>query len=157
MVLTPFLAGAQIAELDANARAAGNMKPLAVAIGDKVFATAWPAEVTQVAADGFLGHVIVGVRVSGVKFHERLTAAQFRTEVDRLVRLVFANSPVVEEVDVWATVPIPVPRGAIVSGPYAIPTTRPVFTIAVRRGTDPAAAQTFWDEEWSRTAFKQGP
>lgn len=156
MVLAPAVAQADVAELDASARAAGNMKALAVAIGDRVFATQWPAQVTQVAADGAGGHVVVGVRISGVKFHESLTRAQFLAEVDRLVELVFTSAPDVEEVDVWAAVPIRVPKGAIVSGDYAIPTSRAVFTVAVRRNRSPGAARIFWDEEWARSAFKQG-
>jgi hypothetical protein len=151
------IAHADVAELDANARAAGNLKRLAIAMGDKVFATEWPAQVTQVAADGVSGHVVIGVRISGVKFHGQLTRAGFLNEVDRIVALVFASAANAEEVDVWATVPIPVRKGAIVSGAYAVPTTRPVFTIAVRRGRDPASATVFWDEEWARSAFKQGP
>jgi hypothetical protein len=154
--LLPAVARADVAEFDASARAAGNMKRLAVAIGDRIFATQWPAEVAQVAADGVGGHVVVGVRIWGVKFHRPLTRAQFLAEVDSIVALVFAKAPRVEEVDVWAAVPIPVPRGAIVSGPYAIPTTRPVFTLVVRRGKNPATARTFWNEEWARSAFKQG-
>lgn len=144
-----------IAELDADARAAGNMKPLAERIGDRIFATPWPAEVQQVSANAAGGHVIVGVRLWGIKFHHPMTRSDFLGEVDRIVQTVFSAAPGVEEVDLWASVPIVVGRDVVVSGDLAVPTSRPVFTIAVRRGTDPSHARAFWDEDWARTAFKQ--
>jgi len=144
-----------IAELDATARATGNLKALAVRIGDRIFAAPWPAQVTQIAANGVDGHVIVGVRLSGVKFHHSLSRSDFEGEIARLVQLVFAQVPAVEEVDIWATVPIKVGKDLVVSGDLAVPTSRPVFTLAVRRGDDPTRALAFWDEDWARTAFKQ--
>ncbi len=144
-----------VVELDASARAAGNLKTLAVRIGDRVFATPWPAQVTQVSANGFDGHVIVGVRISGVKFHEALNRAGFEGEVQSLIALCFAEDSAIEEVDVWASVPIVVGRDVVVSGDLAIPTSRPVFTLSVRRGGDLLHARAFWDEEWARSAFKQ--
>ncbi len=144
-----------VAELDASARATGNLKPLAVRIGDRLFAFEWPAQVTQVSANGIDGHVVVGVRISGVAFHRPLTKNDFTGEVDDLVSIVFQNAPRAEEVDVWATVPISVGKGAIVSGDLAVPTSRPVFTLSVLRGTDPSRARAFWDEDWEHAAFKQ--
>ncbi|HEY9084462.1 MAG TPA: hypothetical protein VIN40_00765 [Candidatus Tyrphobacter sp.] len=144
-----------VAELDATARATGNLRTLAVSIGDRVFATRWPAEVTQVSANGINRHIIVGVRISGVKFHRPLDRAGFEAEVRRLISLCFAADPGIEEVDVWASVPIVVGRDVVVSGDLAIPTSRPVFTLSARRG-DLLQERTFWDEEWARTAFKQG-
>ncbi len=144
-----------IAELDADARAAGNLKPVAVEIGDRIFSIPWPAEVTQISANGIQGHMVIGVRVSGVKFHRALSRSEFVGEVDRLVSIVFSGVPAAEEVDVWASVPIRVGKDVIVSGDLAIPTTRPVFTLAVRRGSDASRARAFWDEDWARAAFKQ--
>ena len=144
-----------IAELDADARSAGNLKPLAERIGDRMFAAQWAAQVTQVSANGVDGHVIVGVRISGVKFHHALSRSEFESEVAHLIAVVFAQAPGVEEVDIWATVPIRVGKDVVVSGDLAIPTSRPVFTLSVRRGTDPARARAFWDEDWARVAFKQ--
>ena len=58
-----------LAEVDAEARAAGNRKDIATAIGDKLFATTWPAQVSQVSANQLGDHLIVGIRIWGVKFH----------------------------------------------------------------------------------------
>jgi hypothetical protein len=145
-----------VAELDATARATGNFKALAIRIGDRVFATPWPAQVTQVSANGIEGHVVIGVRISGVKFHAALTRAGFEGEIDRLIALCFSADPRVEEVDLWASVPIVVGRDVVVSGDLATPTSRPVFTVSVRRGGSVLHARTFWDEEWAHNAFKQG-
>ncbi len=156
--LLPVLALAEmpgIAELDADARATGNLKRLAENIGDRIFSIPWPAEVTQISANGITGHVVIGVRISGVKFHRELSRSEFVGEVDHLVSVAFADSPQAEEIDVWASVPIRVGRDVIVSGDLAVPTTRPVFTLVVRRGTDPSKARAFWDEDWARAAFKQ--
>ncbi|MGH7737924.1 MAG: hypothetical protein ACREMP_08700 [Candidatus Tyrphobacter sp.] len=144
-----------VAQIDASARAAGNMKSMARRIGDRVFSAPWPAQVTQISANGVDGHIVVGVRISGVKFHHSLSRSAFEDEAYRLVDLVFAQAPGVAEVDLWASVPIRVGRDVVVSGDLAVPTTRPVFTIAVLRGTDPADARAFWDEDWARAAFNQ--
>lgn len=143
-----------VSQLDADARAAGNMKALAVSVGDKIFSTIWPAQVTQVSANGVGGHVVIGVRLSGVKFHVGLTRPQFLGEIDRLVTLAFAAAPRAEEVDVWATVPVPTGKGAIVAGDLAVPTSRAVFTLAVPRGDNPSNLQPYWDKDWARSAFK---
>lgn len=144
-----------VAELDADARSAGNLKPLAMRLGDRIFATPWPAQVTQVSANGVDGHVIVGIRISGIKFHHAISRSDFLNEVDRIVALVFSSASGVEEVDLWASVPIVVGRDVVVSGDLAVPTSRPVFTLSVLRGSDPASASAFWDEEWARVTFKQ--
>lgn len=143
-----------VSQLDANARAAGNMKAVAVEIGDRVFSTIWPAQVTQVSANGIAGHIVIGVRISGVKFHGSMTQAEFSNEVDRLVSIVFVTAPKAEEVDVWATVPVATDKGAVVAGDLAVPTSRQVFTLAVRRGDDPSRDPAFWDKDWTRAAFK---
>lgn len=144
-----------VGELDANARAAGNLKSLAERIGDLIFATPWAAQVTQVSANGIDGHIIVGVRISGVKFHHEMSQADFESEVHQLIARAFAVAPGIEEVDIWASVPIVVGKDAIVSGDLAVPTSRPVFTLSVRRGVDPLLAHAFLDEDWARQTFKK--
>jgi hypothetical protein len=151
-----------VADLDAAARAAGNRIDLATAIGKSVFSTAWSAQVSQVSANAVGAHVIVGIRLWGVKFHRPMTRNQFVGEVASLVGRAFAAAPEVEEVDVWASVPITVGKGVIVSGDLAKPTTRTVFSLSVKRG-EPAAAVVartsapdggaFWDASWERSAF----
>lgn len=153
-----------VADLDAAARAVGNRRDLAVQIGQAVFATRWPAEVSQISANDLDGHLIVGIRIWGVKFHQPITREEFVSEVVSLIAQVFATAPTVEEIDAWASVPISVGKGVIVSGDLAKPTSRTVFSITVRRGETPAAVKArasatadgvFWDADWARTAFRE--
>jgi len=152
-----------VADLDATARAAGNRTDIATTIGKSIFSTSWSAQISQVSANAVGMHLIVGVRIWGVKFHHPMTRKQFVGEVAALVGRAFAVAPDAEEVDVWASVPIAVGKGVIVSGDLAKPTTRTVFSLSVRRGE--AAAQivarasapeggAFWDPDWERTAFQ---
>jgi hypothetical protein len=151
-----------VAQLDAEARAVGNRRELAEHIGAVVFARHWPAEVTQISANALEDHLIVGIRVLGIKFHETMTRPAFVEEVVSLVQDAFAAAPEAEEVDLWASVPISVAKGVIVSGDLAKPTSRTVFSLSVRRGESPASIRTrienagggaFWDSAWMRTAF----
>lgn len=153
-----------VADLDATARAAGNRIDIATRIGESIFATKWSAQVSQISANEVSGHLIVGVRIWGVKFHEAMTRQAFLGEVAALVEKAFAAAPAAEEVDVWASVPIAVAKGEVVSGDLAVPTSRTVFSISARRGeaageiVTRAASQAggaYWDEEWARTAFEK--
>ncbi len=155
-----------LADVDATARASGNRIDVAARIGESIFATTWPAQVSQISANQMDRHLIVGIRVWGVKFHDEMTRRQFVTEVTDLIVRAYAAAPAVEEVDVWASVPIEVAKGEIVSGDLAVPTSRTVFSISSRRGEPPTEIEAranglregvYWDEEWARTAFaKQG-
>jgi hypothetical protein len=153
-----------VTELDASARAAGNRRDVAQQIGDALFARAWPAEVTQVAANELAGHLIVGIRVLGVKFHRPLTRDDFAAEILSLVESAFKAAPSAEEVDLWTSVPIDVAKDVVVSGDLAKPTSRTVFSISVRRGEGDASLRArllgngegvFWDPQWVRAAFTQ--
>ncbi|HYL26959.1 MAG TPA: hypothetical protein VEW74_03930, partial [Candidatus Nitrosotalea sp.] len=155
-----------VAQLDAQARAAGNRRDVADRIGVTVFATRWPAEVSQISANALGDHLIIGVRVLGVKFHRPITRSEFESEIAALVAAVWKAAPEAEEIDLWASVPIAVAKGAIVSGDLAKPVSRTVFSLTVRRGesTDAlraringAADGVFWDPQWTRTAFKDEP
>ncbi len=147
--------------LDANARAAGNRKDLAVGIGRALFRTEWPAQVLNVYADGFGGHDIAGLRVSGEHFHHTLSRAQFENEIADLVLKTFAAAPV-DEVDVWASVPLQVGKDVVVAGDLARPSSRAVFTVSVLRGERVdalirrmrASRGVYWDQEWARTTLK---
>ena len=152
-----------VADLDAAARAVGNRHDIAQRIGESIFSTRWSAQVTQISANQVDSHLIVGIRMWGVKFHRPITRDEFVGEVVSLVERTFAAVPHVEEVDVWASVPIAVPKGVVVSGDLAKPTSRTVFSLTVR-GIEPAASLrarasrssdgVFWDPQWSGTAFK---
>lgn len=153
-----------VADLDAAARAVGNRRDLAEQIGKSIFSTRWSAEVSQVSANSFNGHLIVGIRIWGVKFHTPITRDEFVAEVVTLVERTFAAAPETEEIDVWASVPIDVGKGVIVSGDLAKPTSRVVFSLTVRRGESGdslrarvvgSSDRVFWDEQWARSAFKE--
>jgi hypothetical protein len=152
-----------VADLDAAARAVGNRRDIAQRIGLAVFSTRWSAQVTQISANELGAHLIVGIRMWGVKFHRPITRDEFVGEVVTLVGRAFAAAPAAEEVDVWASVPISVAKGVVVSGDLAKPTSRTVFSLTTRRGESGAelrarvAAESdgvFWDPQWSSTAFK---
>lgn len=166
LALTAHLVAARpsTARIDAYARAAGNRKSVAVQIGTALFRTIWPAQVLKVYADGIDGHVVAGLRLSGVEFHHPLTTRAFVDEVVDLTETAFATAPI-EEIDVWVVVPVKVPRGAVVAGDLAEPTSRVVFTVSVHRGEGASAlrrriqhgAGIFWNQDWKQTAFKEGP
>jgi hypothetical protein len=151
-----------VAQLDAAARAAGNRRDVAHHIGASIFATRWPAEVSRISANAVGSHLIVGIRVLGVKFHRPMTRDEFASEVVTLVRTAFAAAPATEEVDLWASVPIDVAKGAVVSGDLAKPTDRTVFSLSAQRAEtsaslrariDRAGDGVFWDADWVRSAF----
>ena len=134
---------------------------IATAVGEQIFNTTWPAQVLQVLANQDGTHVVLGLRVNGVKFHRTLTHDAFDREVIDLVARAFAAAPAAEEVDLWVTVPISVGKGIVVSGDLAKPTTRTVFTVSVRRGESAdmlrarlrGGGDVFLDQEWASTAF----
>jgi hypothetical protein len=146
---------------DAYARASGNLKPLAVSVGRSLFETEWPAQVLNVYANGVPGHGIVGLRVSGTRFHHALTREDFMLEVLALVQRSFQTAPI-EEIDVWASVPLRVGKDIVVAGDLAKPTSRTVFTLSVRRGESSDSVLkrmrqgdgVFWDQDWERTTLK---
>jgi hypothetical protein len=91
--------------------------------------------------------------LSGVKFHGALDADGFVREVAALVERTFAASTV-EEVDVWATVPLDVAKGEVVAGDFARPTSRIVFSFTARRGEHDVLGRlrsgdgVFWATDW---------
>jgi hypothetical protein len=164
LAIALIAAAPSVADVDAHARASGNRLDIAQQIGHVVFATPWSAQVTQISANQLDSHIVVGIRISGVKFHAPLTKSQYEAEVVSLVQHAFAVVPTAEEVDVWTSVPIIVGKDVVVSGDLAKPTSRPVFTMTARRSESAAQLQSrmnsgtsvFWDQDWAHTAFKQG-
>jgi hypothetical protein len=154
-------AAPSVADLDAHSRASGNRMDVATAVGEQLFTKTWPVQILQVIANDVEGHIVVGMRLSGVKFHEPTAQPEFDREVLTLIQTAFAANPKVEEVDVWVTVPISVGKGLVVSGDLAKPTTRTVFTISARRSESQAAlarrlaagTNVFLEPEWAATAF----
>ncbi len=152
-----------VADLDAAARAAGNRGDIAQRIGRAIFRTQWPAEVNQVSANELEKHLIVGIRMWGVKFHRPLTRSEFVNEVVSLTEKIFSAAPDAEEIDFWVTVPIAVDKGEIVTGDLAKPTSRTVFSLTVRRAERDQTLReralqgsdgVFWDAQWARGAFQ---
>jgi hypothetical protein len=121
-----------VVELNANARAEGNRRADAVDLGRHLLTTTWPAQVLKIRVDGVGPHEVAGLVLSGVKFHGHLDERGFTDEIASLVKRTFAGSRV-EEVDIWAVEPIPFDKLEPVSGDYAEPTDRIVFSITVRR------------------------
>jgi hypothetical protein len=155
------------ADLDAAARAAGNHKQEAYQLGRVLFATVWPAQILKVRVDGAGSHRVAGLLLSGVKFHHGLDVAGFTDEVVRIAQRTFAASSV-EEVDIWAVVPLPIDKATaknlVVSGDYAQPTARTVFAVTVlRSGADALTRRilqgddVFWDPGWKAILSGKGP
>jgi hypothetical protein len=152
-----------IADLDAAARAVGNRRDIAQSIGQAIFRTQWPAEVNQVSANELDKHLIVGIRIWGVKFHHPLTRAEFVDEIVSLTGNIFSAAPQAEEIDFWAAIPLDVSKGEVVSGDLARPTSRTVFSVTVLRSEETQALReramdendgAFWDARWARDTFK---
>ena len=132
-LIAPFDVGPQ---KKAELRADGTQRTIAVAIGKRVFAHDLPAQVLKIRVDGQGRHTIAGVTISGVKFKHPIDPSGLTAEVATVVRDAFAAAPV-EEVDVWATVPLAQPPKTVVSGEYAQPTSRIVYSATVLRGDLP--------------------
>ena len=151
------LAASSVVDLNAAERAEGNRPAQAVQIGKALLCSVWPAQVLKIRVDAAGNHTVAGLMISGVKFHRRLDPAAFTAEVVSLVRMTFAASPV-EEVDVWATIPLPPFKQRPVGGEYLIPTDRFVYGAAVPRSELATFAarlargdEVFWDPAWRRT------
>ncbi|HTV72271.1 MAG TPA: hypothetical protein VME66_01010 [Candidatus Acidoferrales bacterium] len=136
-------------------RSVGTDRPEAIVVARALLTQEWPASVQQVRVDATGTHLVAGIVLSGVKFHRALDVSDFLDEAQALIVRAFAAAPL-EEVDLWATVPIRVARGAIVSGDLAVPTSRTVFACSVRRADLPqltgllhGSADVFWDEAFA--------
>lgn len=128
----PAAGASSSADLNATSRAAGNDRSQAIEIGRVLFTTLWPVQIVRIRVDAVGSHAIAGLMLSAVKFHQAIDRAGFLNEIELLVQRTFAASGV-EEVDVWAIVPIPVRAHATVSGDLAEPTSRTVFAVTCRR------------------------
>ncbi len=150
---SPAPQSAAIVAVDAAARTAGNRKPDAYQLGLVLLGRRWPAQLVKIRVDAVGSHAVAGLVLSGVKFHGDLDADGFLAEVAALVDQTLRVSHV-EEVDVWATVPLDAGKGAVVAGDYARPTSRIVFSFTARR-SDPNALRrlrsgegVYWADDW---------
>ncbi len=116
----------------AGQRAAGSDRETAVTVAHALLVQTWPAQLLKVRCDRAGEHRVCGLVVSGVKFHHPLDRATFVAEIRDLIAGAFAAAPI-EEVDLWATVPLDAGKGAVVSGDFARPVTATVFAVTVTR------------------------
>lgn len=132
-----------------------------MAVGRRLFATVWPAQVLKVYVDGTGSHAVAGIRISGVKFHRALDRRGFAAEVADVATQTLAAARL-EEVDIYAVVPLSVGKGVVVAGDLAKPSSRTVFAVTVRRGESRSALfarlQTgrlaYWDQDWAGRFLK---
>ena len=148
-----FAYAPSVADLDAAARAVGNRRDIAQSIGRAIFRTQWPAEVNQVSANEIDGHLILGIRIWGVKFHHPMTRVDFVDEIVSLTGDIFSAAPDAEEIDFWAAVPIDVSKDEVVSGDLARPTSRTVFSLTVRAAK---AHRRCTSAPWKRVTVSSG-
>jgi len=150
-LLPATAASASRADDVGRARARGNRRPVAIALATALLRDVRPAQIVLVRVDGIGPHDVAGIVVSGVKFHHPLDATEFSGEITGIVRATFAVSPV-EEVDVWATIPLRLGEKAVVSGDKAEATTRIVYAATVRRdaprGVAAALRDAYWEPAW---------
>lgn len=147
---------------NAYARAAGNDKPLAVMVGNRVFRTRWPAQVLSVYADLANDSDVIGLRISGKHFHGVLRASELSNEIADLATLTMSVDPRIEEVDLWLTLPLDLTKDVVVKSDVNTPSWKTVFSISVRRGESRGAivqriakgTGVYWDQEWRRAAIK---
>jgi peptidoglycan/xylan/chitin deacetylase (PgdA/CDA1 family) len=139
----------------ARARIAGNAPKVAEEVAVAILARSFPEQVLKVHVLALPSSTVAGIVLSGVKFHAPVDRRRFTGDVRMMVSLALEAAPSLDEVDIWATVPQPVQAGAQVSGDYAVPTSRTVFSCAVPRaqaqvaGT-PGLGVTYWDPDFLR-------
>jgi peptidoglycan/xylan/chitin deacetylase (PgdA/CDA1 family) len=134
-------------------RIAGNAPDIAEAIGVALLARKFPEQILKVHVLALQPAMVAGVMLSGVKFHRTVDRAEFGADVREMIGRAFAAAPQVGEVDVWAIVPMAVSPGTTVSGDYAAPTSKTVFSAAVMREAGERSGHwglgvTYWDPQW---------
>ncbi len=140
----------------ARERIEGNDPSGAEAVALALLDREFPEQVLKVHVLASQTASVAGIMLSGVKFHRPLTRGQFSADVKDMVELAFEAVPHLDEVDVWAIVPVSVNAGAVTSGDYAIPTSRTVFSVAVRHQDEAAIGSPvdlgiiYWDPRFLR-------
>jgi peptidoglycan/xylan/chitin deacetylase (PgdA/CDA1 family) len=136
----------------ARERVEGNDSKVAEAIAVALLARQFPEQIVKVHVDAVAPATVAGIVLSGVKFHAAVSRERFVSDVRKMVDTVFSAAPTVDEVDVWATVPVSVPAQATVSGDYAAAVERTVFSAAVQKyahaSVDWPLGITYWSAGW---------
>lgn len=122
----------------ARERIAGNVPAVAEGVAVALLARRFPEQILKVHVLSLRPATVAGIVLSGVKFHHAVSREQFETDVADMARLTFDSSPRIGEVDIWVTVPLEVGTGLPVSGDYALPTSRTVFSAAITRAAQRA-------------------
>jgi len=155
LVASPFAPG-DVA-IRAAARARGNDRGTAIAIGRGVLAQPLPAQLTQIRCERAATHHVCGLVLSGVKFKRPLDRRGFLAEVRTLIDGAFAIAPL-DEVDLWTTVPLAAGKGIAVSGDFAVATSATVFAVTVPRASLPrltdrlaSGRDVFWDPAFAKS------
>jgi len=117
----------------ARERSEGNDPELAERIGAALLKAPFPEQLLKVRVLRAPAATVVGLMLSGVKLHVGVDRKAFAADVGGMIDRAFDAGPDVVEVDVWAVVPLEVPQASVVSGDYAVPTNRTVFSAAVTR------------------------
>jgi peptidoglycan/xylan/chitin deacetylase (PgdA/CDA1 family) len=116
----------------ARKRIAGNAPGMAEGVAVALLARRFPEQILKVHVLSLRPATVAGIVLSGVKFHRTVNREQFEADVADMVGLAF-SAAAIDEVDIWATVPLEVRAGASVSGDYAVPAAKTVFSAAVTR------------------------
>lgn len=137
----------------ARQRIAGNEPKVAESVAVALLVRRFAEPVMKVHVLGIPRVVVAGIVLSGTKFHAAVSRTRFAADVREMTQAAFAAAPSLSEVDVWATVPIAVPAGEPVSGDFAVPASKTVFSsVATRQrkglGTTLEWGTTYWDPRW---------
>ncbi len=141
----------------ARRRIEGNDPQTAEAIAVSLLARAFSEQILKVHVLKAAGTTVVGIMLSGAKFRHAITSRGFESDVQQMISAAFAQSASLSEVDVWAVIPLVPAPNAPVSGDYAVPTNRIVYSTA-GYARPRALGKTYWDGAWrSRVDRTQQP
>jgi peptidoglycan/xylan/chitin deacetylase (PgdA/CDA1 family) len=136
----------------ARSRVEGNAPEVAERVAVAVLRGRFAEPVLKVRVRAAPGAVVAGIMLSGVKFHGPVSRSSFADDVAAMLERCFVADPSVSEVDVWAVVPLSTAKGAVVSGDYAVPTNRTVFSASVLRTewerSPDSLGDAYWDPNW---------
>jgi hypothetical protein len=159
LVLAPL--GARADDARVRARSAGSDLATARRIATALLARPVAAQLLKVRCERAAAHVDCGLTVSGTHFHRALDVPSWNTEIGGLIAGAFAAAPQVDEIDLWATVPLDAGKGAVVSGDLAQPTSATVFSITVPRSARGTVRErladgrgVFWDPAFRASLAK---
>lgn len=146
LLQTTFAAASvpSVLDVDARARAAGNARAEAEHVARALLAQRWAMQLIQVEVDQIGSHRVAGVTLLGVKLKQKVDAAGFLAQANRIVDLAFASDSELEEVDLRVTVPWGRRSSA---GDMDRIYDRAVFTLTVRRSA-PHVREAYWDAAW---------